>query len=76
MKMHDSDDKVIDFLKAKQKKKERLSARKKKKLITLAVLAALIVFVCTVIFLQVSEVVDSKGFWQNFETSQQSLTAK
>lgn len=72
MKNNESDDRILDFSKMKQKHSQRMKARKKVILLVIASLTAVVALVLAVLFFQVREVVDQKDFWQNFQASQQN----
>lgn len=46
--------------------------RKRGRLTAALIIAAVIVLLVLVVFSQISEVADGKGFWDNFQTSQRS----
>lgn len=69
MKTHDSDDHILDFSKMKQKKQERLKARRRMLVLVIALVTVVVAIVATILFFQVREAVEDKGFWQNFNSS-------
>lgn len=44
----------------------------RKKLTAVLIIAAVVILLGSILFFQISEIADVKGFWDNFETSQQS----
>lgn len=69
--MKDPYKKVIDFDNVHRMEKRRKAARKRNLIIVTAIIAAVVLFVLTFLFLQAREVVSGKDFWQNFNSSQQ-----
>lgn len=68
MKKDEGRRKVVDFSKIERmrKKRARLTG---KKLLFFLVLAAAAALICVVVFTQAHEVLDSRNFWQNFQSA-------